>query len=69
MKGTIVNTITVIIGSIAGLFLGSKLPKRVKNTVIQSIGLFTGLIGISMILKTQNYLIVFLSIVLGGFTG
>lgn len=69
MKGTIVNTITVIIGSITGLFLGSKLPKRVKNTVIQSIGLFTGLIGISMILKTQNYLIVFLSIVLGGFTG
>jgi uncharacterized membrane protein YqgA involved in biofilm formation len=69
MKGTIVNTITVIVGSIVGLFLGNKLPEKVKNTVIQSIGLFTMLIGISMVLKVQDYLIVFLSIVLGGFTG
>jgi len=69
MRGTIVNTITVIAGSSLGLILGSKLPERVKNTVIQGIGLFTALIGISMMLKAQDFLIVFLSIVLGGFTG
>jgi len=69
MKGTIVNTITVILGSSLGLILGTKLPERVKSIVIQGIGLFTALIGISMMLKAQDLLIIFLSIVLGGFTG
>jgi uncharacterized membrane protein YqgA involved in biofilm formation len=69
MKGTIINTITILIGSVSGMLLGSKLPDRLKKIVINCIGLFTILIGTTMMLKVQDVLIVLLSLVLGGITG
>jgi len=69
MKGTIVNTITVIIGSGIGLFVGEKLPERFKDVIIQAIGLFTFLIGASMMLKEKSFIVVFISLILGGVTG
>jgi len=69
MKGTIVNTITVLLGSALGLLIGNKFPERVKHIVIQSIGLFTILIGITMITKSTKFIVDFISLILGSITG
>ena len=69
MLGTIVNALAIIFGAILGNFLKSGFPERIKATVMQGIGLVVILIGLSMALKTQNVLVVTLSIVIGGVIG
>lgn len=69
MIGTIVNAAAVIVGSSIGLMAHSRLPEKVQTLVFQGIGLVTIMLGVSMALKTENFLIVILSIVLGSITG
>ena len=69
MFGTILNASTVIIGSILGLIVSSRLPKRITNTAFQGVGLFTIILGIMMAIKTNNLLIMIFSIVLGSIIG
>ena len=69
MKGTLVNTATVIIGSGIGLWVGHRLPENIKRIVLQAMGLVTILLGIQMALKTESVLILIGSLVLGGITG
>lgn len=65
MTGTFINIATVIIGGILGCLLGSKLPERVRQTVVTGLGLFTLAYGISMFIKTQNAIVVVLSLLVG----
>ena len=69
MTGTIINIIAVLIGGSIGLFFGSRLPDRVKQTVMAILGLFTFVIGISMFLDTQNPITVLLALLFGGLLG
>ncbi|MBN1669075.1 MAG: DUF554 domain-containing protein [Anaerolineales bacterium] len=69
MTGTILNTITVLIGGTLGLVFGARLPERVRQTVIAGLGIFTLAIGIQMFLQTQQPLIVLGSMLLGGILG
>ncbi len=69
MIGTLVNVGAVIIGSIIGLIIHTKLPKRIITIVFQGIGLFTIFIGIKMALKTDYLLIMVFSIVIGSIIG
>ncbi len=43
--GTVVNVVTVIVGSAIGLLLGHRLPQRTRDTVTDALGLVTLLIG------------------------
>ena len=45
-SGTLVNVLTVLIGSGLGLLLRGRLPQKIVNVVMQAIGLTTLLIGI-----------------------
>jgi uncharacterized membrane protein YqgA involved in biofilm formation len=69
MLGTLINAIAVIIGSIIGLFIGSKIPKRITNSAFNGVGLFTIILGIIMAIKTSNFLIMIFSIVIGAIIG
>ena len=69
MLGTLINAAAVIIGSIIGVLVHTKLPKKLTATAFQAIGLFTIFLGISMALKTQNFLIMIFSVVLGSLIG
>lgn len=69
MTGTIINIITVIIGSLFGMTFGAQLPERLRQTVIAGLGLFTGVIGLQMFLKTENPLVVLGSLLVGGLLG
>ena len=69
MLGTVVNAAAIIFGAILGNFLKSGFPERLKATLMQAISLAVMLIGLSMALKTQNAMVVTLSIVIGGMVG
>lgn len=69
MTGTLINIITVLIGGMIGLVFGSRLPGRIRETVIAGLGLFTAAIGIQMFLKTENPIIVLASLLVGGLLG
>ena len=69
MLGTIVNALAVVVGSLLGSTLKKGLPERLKNTVMQGLGLCVILIGAQGALKTQNVMIVILSVVAGGVLG
>ena len=65
MIGTFINIATVLVGGTLGCLLGSRLPERVRQTVVIGLGLFTLAYGISMFIKTQNAIVVVLSLLIG----
>lgn len=69
MLGTIVNSLSIIIGSLMGYFLKNQFSDDIKSTIMQGLSLTVMLIGISMSIKTKNLLVVTLSIVTGAIIG
>jgi len=69
MIATYINSLAIIIGSLLGLLVGSRLKDQFKDVVFASSGLVTLVIGIQMALQTQSYLVLLFSIVIGGFVG
>jgi uncharacterized protein len=69
MIGTIINVATILIGGTIGVLLGGKLPEKLRHSVISIMGLFTIGLGLQMFLKTQNSLIVLVSLMLGAICG
>jgi hypothetical protein len=69
MTGTLLNIAAVLIGGFLGLVFGSRLPERLRQTVIAGLGLFTGALGLQMFLKTENAIIVLGSLLVGGVLG
>ena len=67
--GTFFNCITVIIGSLIGLFAGQFIQDKTRSTIFNCLGLFTCYIGIKMTLDTKNSIAVLVSLVLGAITG
>jgi uncharacterized membrane protein YqgA involved in biofilm formation len=69
MYGTLINAGAVIIGSIFGLILHSRLPEKLTKTAFYGVGLFTIILGIMMALKTTNLIFIIISIVIGSIIG
>lgn len=66
---TFVNAAAVIVGSLIGLLLKRAIPKRIEAIVFDAMGLATIALAITMILKVENFLFVFFSVVIGGIVG
>jgi len=69
LLGTVVNVAAIAIGTLIGLALKQRLPERITSIVMQGLGLVTALIGVKMIIVTENVLVVLVSIVVGGVFG
>ncbi len=69
MIGTLLNIATVLAGGTLGLLFGSRLPDRLRKTVVAGLGLFTLAYGIYNFLKTQNPLVVLGSLLIGALLG
>lgn len=69
LTGTLVNTGTVILGSLIGMFLGNLLPEHLRDTVMKGLGLCTVFIGITGMLGGSNALITIISIAVGAVIG
>ena len=67
--GTLINAAVMIITGSLGVFLGSKIPERVRETSLMGLGLITIMVGIDSFLETSNAVIPLISILLGGITG
>lgn len=69
MIGTIVNAVAVVLGGSIGLLLKKNMPARVTSIYFQAVGLFTLAIGISMIVKMDQILIIVSSLAIGSLLG
>lgn len=69
MKGTLINGLAIIGGSLIGLTFKKIIPKNIQKIMFQAIGLFVVVIGLSMALKTENPIILIFSLVLGSIIG
>ena len=69
MTGTFINAGAILVGSIIGISIHSRLPERFTKIVFQSIGLFTLFLGVYMGLKTNSFFLIIISLVIGGILG
>lgn len=69
MLGVLVNTGTVLVGSLVGLLLKKGIPERVSQGIMVAIGLCTMYIGIDGALKGENTLVLIVSMVVGTLIG
>ena len=69
MTGTLINVVTIIVGSILGLLFGARIPERSRQTIMIGLGLITLAYGINMFLNTTNTILVVISVLFGGLLG
>ena len=69
MLGTIVNSLTVILGCTIGLIVKNRLTTKISNTIMNGLALCTIYIGISGALSGGNTLIMVIAIAIGGLIG
>ena len=69
MKGTLLNTATVAVGSVLGLLVGTALPATLAPVAIGALGLVTVGMGLKMFLAARNPVIVAGALVVGGVLG
>lgn len=69
MIATIVNALAVVVGTLAGVFVGRAIGESFKRVVFSAVGVVSLLIGVSMALETQRFLYLVLSLVTGGLAG
>lgn len=67
--GTLVNVVTVLLGTGVGVLLHGRMPERVRSTVLDGIGLIVLGVGISSFLETDNAVFPVMAIVAGGVLG
>jgi len=69
LTGTLINIATVLVGSVLGMFLGSRLPLNLRKTVVAGLGLFTLAYGVQMFFKTENPLLPLGGLLVGAMLG
>jgi len=69
MLGVLVNSLAIVLGGLLGLILKKGLGERLKVVVMQGIGLSVIVIGLSGALKSDNMLLLVLSLAIGGLVG
>lgn len=69
MAGTILNIITVLVGSLLGLLIGNRLPRKMQESVVTGLGLVTLFVGIQSASHTGNVIIPLLAILVGVIIG
>ncbi|MDQ1374788.1 MAG: uncharacterized protein QOJ09_2126 [Actinomycetota bacterium] len=67
--GTVVNVVTVLAGTLAGLVIGRRFPERVRTTLLSGVGLVVLVIGFDEARVTRNVIFPLVAIVLGGLVG
>ncbi|MDR2732831.1 MAG: DUF554 domain-containing protein, partial [Fibromonadaceae bacterium] len=66
--GTFVNAAAVVLGCLAGILL-PRMPERIRDIIMQGLGLAILFLGISAGFKTENFIFVIVSLAAGGAVG
>jgi len=67
--GTIVNSLAIVMGSLIGLMFRGGIPEKYNETVMKSIALAVVLIGLKGAFKTEDVMLVIISLAIGSITG
>ncbi|NLY46267.1 MAG: DUF554 domain-containing protein [Tissierella sp.] len=69
MLGTIVNSLAVVLASLLGISLKNGIKEEYQNTIMDGIGLAVIIIGIMGGIKSQNIVLVVVSLAIGSIMG
>ncbi|NLJ78611.1 MAG: DUF554 domain-containing protein, partial [Tissierellia bacterium] len=69
MLGIIVNVLAIVIGGLVGTLVRGGLKDRYKDVAMEGIALTVIVIGVLGAIKSENMILVIISIVLGGIIG
>jgi uncharacterized membrane protein YqgA involved in biofilm formation len=71
VTGTLINVGTVLLGTLIGVVVGSRLPERLQQRVMAGLGLLTAVLGVDLALPPHNlnFLYVMGGVLLGGLVG
>ena len=69
LRGTLINSGAIIVGASIGLFFKNGIPKKIRTTMLQGVGLSVLLIGILGLEEVNNILVVIISLVIGSIIG
>ncbi|MAQ32178.1 MAG: hypothetical protein CMD26_05580 [Flavobacteriales bacterium] len=67
--GTLINVVLVILGSIIGIFFKKIINPEINKKIFFALGLFTIVLGMSMAIKTTNFILMLSSVLLGTIIG
>jgi uncharacterized membrane protein YqgA involved in biofilm formation len=67
--GTLLNFVTVLAGGLLGMFLGDRLPPRLRENVVAGVGLFVLVMGVKFAIDTASLLYLLGAILIGGIIG
>jgi len=69
VTGTLINVGTILVGSLLGVLVGGRLSKRLRETIVSGLGLFTFGYGLMSFIETQNALIPLGGLLIGAMLG
>ncbi|MEX1207982.1 MAG: DUF554 domain-containing protein [Acidimicrobiia bacterium] len=67
--GTALNVLTVVVGTVIGAMAGTRIPVRMRETVLITLGLLTAAIGVRELLPTEEFPLVLGAVLLGAVIG
>ena len=69
LTGTLVNSLTIIVGTVVGMLLGKFIPERMSDAVSKGVALCVLYIGIDGMLAGENTLVAIIATVIGAIIG
>lgn len=69
MLGTLINVVTVAVGSTTGLLLKNRLPEPIIKIIFQVLGVFTIFLGIDSAFQSNDYLTLVMGVIIGAIIG
>lgn len=69
MIGTLINVGTIVLGSIIGVGIGSRLSEKLRNTIVAGLGLFTFGYGLITFIDTANPMVPLGGLLIGALLG
>ena len=69
MIGTFINVGTILLGSIIGVSIGSRLSTKLRNTIVAGLGLFTFGYGLMTFIDTTNPMVPLGGLLIGALLG
>lgn len=67
--GTFVNVAAVLTGTVLGAMIGSRIPERIRQTILGALGLVVLALGVRETLATDEFIIVLAAVLLGAIVG